>query len=265
MPIRDAATVMLVRDGAHALEVCLLRRHAAAVFVPGAHVFPGGAVDESDRVVGDLPGPATRTDDDASRLLGLTRGGLAYWLAAVRECFEEAGVVLATTLDGAPVDLTDPATAARFAEHRAALRADERSLADVCRLEGLALTLDAMHYVSHWVTPPGAPRRYDTRFFAASLPAGQVVVPDECEVVDECWLPPAEALRRFETGDLDLILPTARCLEMADRFATATHLLDALARAEAEAVHPDAVAVVDDGGGWRVRLHYDTTAEAVHR
>jgi 8-oxo-dGTP pyrophosphatase MutT (NUDIX family) len=263
MTPRAAATVTLVRDGTDALEVCLLRRHAAAVFVPGAHVFPGGAVDDADRDLSGLPTLVARTDDDASRLLGLPSEGLSYWVAAVRECFEEAGVLLATALDGTPVDFADPAVAPRFADHRAALRAGERSLAEVCRLEGLALTLDTMHYVSHWVTPVGAPRRYDTRFFAAPLPSGQVVVPDQCEVVDECWLPPAEALRRFDRGDLDLILPTARCLEMADRFATATDLLDALALAEAEAVHPDAVPVVDDGGGWRVRLHYDTTAEAV--
>src|SRR5207244_2201371 len=175
---------MLVRDGAAGgMEVLMLRRNLNADFVGGAYVFPGGAVDEADRHA-DLEAVCEgRSDDQASVLLGVDRGGLAFWVAAIRECFEEAGVLLAYGPDGEVMRLSDAAVEARFARHRAAVDSGERRLLDVCAEERLRLAVDGIHYFSHWITPEGAPRRYDTRFFVAAAPAEQAPLHDDREVV----------------------------------------------------------------------------------
>ena len=174
--VRDAATVMLVRDAPAGVEVFMVRRSLRLVFGGGAHVFPGGAVDDADRDMERWC--AGLTDEQASAILGLARGGLAFWVAAVRECFEEAGVLLASGPDGESLALDDPATAERFASHRKAVDAGERSLAQVCELEHLRLAADGMHYVSRWITPEGPPRRFDTRFFVCAAPERQTPLHD---------------------------------------------------------------------------------------
>jgi 8-oxo-dGTP pyrophosphatase MutT (NUDIX family) len=257
---RDAATVVLVRDGDDGPEVCLLRRNPAAVFAGGAHVFPGGAVDDGDRGLDHDPSCRSRSDDDASRALGLAGGGLAYWVAAVRECFEEAGILLARRADGSVLDLDDAVDAARFADHRGALLAGSVTLAEICRRESLTLALDGVYYLSHWVTPDGAPRRFDTRFFVAQAPPTQPVVPDPREVVADLWATPSSAHARHAAGEVDLILPTSRSLDVLGRFADAGAILDALAAAEADD-RRGGPTLVDDAGGRRRRLPGDPGAE----
>src|SRR5438445_7311826 len=140
-PPRDAATIMLVRDSRDGLQVFMLRRNLRSDFVGGAYVFPGGAVDEADRHA-DLEAVCEgRSDDQASVLLGVDRGGLAFWVAAIRECFEEAGVLLAYGPDGEVMRLSDAAVEARFARHRAAVDSGERRLLDVCAEERLRLAV----------------------------------------------------------------------------------------------------------------------------
>jgi 8-oxo-dGTP pyrophosphatase MutT (NUDIX family) len=227
VPVRDAATVMLLRDGADGLEVFMVRRSLRLVFAGGAHVFPGGAVDAADR---DVAGWAVgRTDEDASAVLGVPRGGLAFWVAAVRECFEEAGFLLAVDAAGEFVQLDDPATAERFAEHRRAVTSGERSLADICAEEQLRLGLDGMQYVSRWITPEGSPRRFDTRFFVCAAPERQTPVHDATETIAHEWVRPAEVLRRHHEGAVDLMTPTRRSLEWLDSQPTADDALEAAA------------------------------------
>src|SRR5207245_9692437 len=119
-------------DGDAAFELCMVRRHPASVFGPGAYVFPGGAVDEADRHA-DL-GPVCEgvSDADASTQLGVDEGGLAFWVAGIRECFEEAGFLLAYGEDDELVSFDDPAVAARFAVHRQAIDSGTRRLVDAC-------------------------------------------------------------------------------------------------------------------------------------
>jgi 8-oxo-dGTP pyrophosphatase MutT (NUDIX family) len=244
VPVRAAATVLLVRDvvgddGDPAIEVCMLRRNLGASFAAGAHVFPGGSVDEAD---GDAEFEGLcrgRTDADASATLGLARGGLSFWVAAVRECFEEAGVVLAYPPtsgeagdpDGSPalLDASDPAVRERFAAHRDALNAGTDRFLDVCRAEGLELATDALHYISRWITPGFMPKRFDTRFFVCAAPPGQVALHDDGETIATVWLRPADALDRSRSGELDLLPPTLANLETVGRFATTTELLEAAA------------------------------------
>lgn len=192
---------MLVRDGADGLEVFMVRRSLRLVFAGGAHVFPGGAVDDADRVTGG---------DD----------GTAFKVAAVRECFEEAGYLLAIDAAGDVVRLDDPAVAERFSHYRREIAAGAQSLADVCASEGLRLAVDGLHYVSRWITPEGAPRRFDTRFFVGAAPERQTPLHDATETIAHEWVRPAEVLGRHRQGGVDLMTPTQRSLQWLDGQAT---------------------------------------------
>ena len=265
--VRDAATVMLVRDGPGGMEVFMLRRNLNSDFVGGAYVFPGGAVDQADRAA-DLEAVCDgRTDAEASRILGVSQGGLAFWVAAIRECFEEAGVLLAyrqgESEGGRVISFRDEAVAARFASHRDALNAGTLRLVDLCRTEGLRLDARRIHYFSHWITPLGAPRRYDTRFFVAAAPPEQVPLHDDRETIAHLWVTPAAALERERRGELEMILPTIKNLEAISRFDRASDLLAAASTIEhVPAIQPR---VVRDGEGVRIVLPgdegYDGAAE----
>ncbi len=261
--VRDAATVMLVRDTDGGLEVFMLRRNLNSDFVGGAYVFPGGAVDEADRHADLEPLCEGRTDHEASALLGVDGGGLAFWVAAIRESFEEAGVLLAYDAGGAVVRLDDPEVEARFVEHRRAVDRGDRRLVEVCATEGLRLAVDAIHYFSHWITPEGAPRRYDTRFFVARAPAAQVPLHDDRETIANTWIQPGAALERHKQGDFELIFPTIRNLHALSRFDDADALLTAAAAAtDVPTVLPR---VVQDGGGTRIVLPGDPGYEDAMR
>ena len=263
--LRDAATVMLVRDGDDGrMQVFMLRRNLNSDFIGGAYVFPGGAVDEADRHADLEAVCAGRSDDGASALLGIDRGGLAYWVAAVRECFEEAGVLLAYGPDGEVMSFADEATAHRFHEHRQAVDTGGKRLLEVCDIEGLQLAVDRIHYFSHWITPVGPPRRYDTRFFVAAAPPEQVPLHDDRETIANLWVSPAEALARHEAGELDLIFPTIKNLEAIARFDKSVELLDAAAAVE----HVPTILprITADAHGVRILLPgdpgYDEAADA---
>lgn len=266
IPVRDAATVMLVRDAsAGGLEVFMLQRRLQSDFVGGAYVFPGGAVDPPDRADDLEPLCAGRSDADASTRLGVDRGGLAYWVAAVRECFEEAGFLLAYDRNGAVISLHAPDVAERFVRHRTDVDAGHRRLVDVCAEESLQLAVDRMSYFSRWITPEGAPRRYDTRFFIAEAPSEQTPLHDGRETITHCWVKPHEAIEAHHRDEFPLIFPTYRSLVALSRFDSAA---DALAAASAidvvPAVQPRIVA--DEGGGVRIVLpgdpDFDTAAGA---
>lgn len=222
---RPAATVMLLRDRADELEVLLLQRAPGTPFVPGAHVFPGGAVDEADDDHDDVVVGLGR--DEADRILGVSGGGRAFWLAAVRECLEEAGVVLAVDEGGRQVSGDHPVFEDLDAA-RVALEAGTRTLADLFREHRLRVPLDLVAYVSNWITPEPSPRRYDARFFAAAMPTGQRAGADGWEAVDAGWWKPANALADWQAGHIDLIEPTVVSLELLARFAGTTDALTAL-------------------------------------
>jgi 8-oxo-dGTP pyrophosphatase MutT (NUDIX family) len=225
--IRPAATLMLVRDGVDGMEVLMLRRHPDAIFAADAWVFPGGAVDAADN---ELPpaGVAGPTDSDASVTIGVPSGGLAFFVAAARECFEEAGVLLARHAgNGTALDTTPELDATRFARHRREVLAGRRSLADVLGAENLMLDLTGVVYVSHWITPPGPPRRFDTRFFVAAAPGSQAASHDTSETVESVWTAPARALERRAAGEIHLMFPTIKNLEVLARFEASADVLAA--------------------------------------
>jgi 8-oxo-dGTP pyrophosphatase MutT (NUDIX family) len=188
-------------------------------------VFPGGAVDAGDRDPELFARCRGLTDATASAALGVAEGGLGFWVAAVRETFEEAGVLLARS-GGAPVDGAAPA----LVEARAALNAGRRAFADVVRAHDLTLETAALRPCSRWITPMGAPRRYDTRFFLAAAPEGHAYEHDDGEAVASGWVRPADALASFGRREIDLILPTVRCLEALAEHPTAAAAIAGLER-----------------------------------
>ncbi len=255
VPLRDAATVMLLRESDRGLEVCMLRRNLNSDFVGGAYVFPGGGVDPGDSDGALERVTRGRTDADASRLVGVDQGGLAFWVAAIRESFEEAGVLLARDGSGSVISFEEPSVSDRFEVHRRAVDTAQRSLLEVCHEESLQLDVGSMHYFSRWITPLGAPRRYDTRFFVAAAPEGQVALHDDREVIATTWLTPAQALEDHESGAMTMIFPTVRTMVALSRFDTAA---DALAHAASqEQVQPILPMLRDEGGGIRLVLPGD--------
>jgi 8-oxo-dGTP pyrophosphatase MutT (NUDIX family) len=234
----------------------MLRRTLAAEFMGGAYVFPGGAVDAGDRapeLLGRCHGP---DDAAASAQLGLRTGGIGFWVAAIREAFEEAGVLLArSAATGRLVDPGEPGAAARLETARREVGRGERPFVDVVVGEDLVLDTSALHLFSHWITPPGAPRRYDTWFFVAAAPQGHAYRHDDGETVASTWMRPADAIAGAERGELEIIVPTMRNLEQLARFATARELLEAVTASEPR--------VVADAGGARILLPGDPGYEGV--
>ncbi len=221
VPVRPAATVMLVRDGDAGLEVFMLQRTGSAAFARNAYVFPGGRVDGTDH--GPEFEPICDEDDaSASARLGLARGGLAWLVATIRECFEEAGVLLGGFADApGAIDFDTPELQARFGAARHAVHAGELTLDALCRAEGLRLHTDRIHFVDHWVTPVGESRRFDTRFFLTRAPAGQEPLHDDSETVASTWVRPADALERAHRRDWRLLPPTIAALKQLAAHADA--------------------------------------------
>jgi 8-oxo-dGTP pyrophosphatase MutT (NUDIX family) len=243
---REAATVMLVRDDP-GLQVFMLRRNLNADWVGGAYVFPGGAVDDGDRTPAVLARCPDRSDADASARLGVATGGLGYWVAGVRETFEEAGVLLARSF--ATGALVDPSSTV-LETRRDELNQGRLTFEAFLEAEDLVVDVGALHYFSHWVTPEGNHRRYDTRFFVAAAPDGHAYLHDDAETVASIWIRPADALAAGDRGELDLIFPTRKSLESLCRFTYAHELLDAVTSTAP-------ASVVREFGGTRVALPGD--------
>jgi 8-oxo-dGTP pyrophosphatase MutT (NUDIX family) len=229
VPVKPAATVLLVRDAdAGGVEVFMLRRTFNAAFASGMFVFPGGKVDDVDGVDEIAELCDGLTDAHASSLLGIANGGLAYWVACIRECFEEAGVLLARhETTGDVVRFDDEATAQRFEVERENIHDGSVALLDLCKREGLRLTTDDIHYVSHWITPMGEKRRFDTRFFIARAPQAQEPLHDDGETIESFWISPQEAIERAHERDLMLMPPTKANIEFLLPFKTADEVLAA--------------------------------------
>jgi 8-oxo-dGTP pyrophosphatase MutT (NUDIX family) len=233
-----------------------VRRNLRSDFVGGAYVFPGGAVDLLDGGAEAEALCAGRSHAEANALLGVESGGLAYWVAVVRETFEEAGLLLARREDGPRLLAGDPDEEARFVAARAEVNDGTLRFLDLCRDERLRLGVGDVHYFAHWITPRGAPRRYDTRFFVAAAPPGQIAAHSAGETIAEVWITPQDALARHRAGEIEIIFPTIRCLQAIGRFASSVELLQAAERASS-AVPTIEPRVVPDGNGMRIVLPGD--------
>jgi 8-oxo-dGTP pyrophosphatase MutT (NUDIX family) len=222
--IRLAATVLLLQDTPEGPEVFMMKRPGGGDF-PDLHVFPGGKVDQQDLLEDQVSGC---TEVRANELLGLKAGSLRYWVTAIRECFEEAGVLLARR-DGRFLELQDQAEAARFDGYRHALIDGEMTMADLCNRESLVLAADCLLYFSHWLTPEMAPRRFDTRFFVARMPAEQETAAHAWETADDHWILPRLALEAAEAGRWRMISPTLTTLSSIADYGSVEEIFTAVA------------------------------------
>jgi glyoxylase-like metal-dependent hydrolase (beta-lactamase superfamily II)/8-oxo-dGTP pyrophosphatase MutT (NUDIX family) len=206
---RPAATLILLRPGGAGPQVLMIQRAQAAAFLGGAYVFPGGALDKDDSGLRFLRRVIGLTDADASTRLGVPEKGLAYWVAAVRECFEEAGVLLALDAEHRPIDA---------ARAEALSRNRKRSFLDLLEKENLYIPANLIAYYGHWITAPGRSRRFDTRFFVAQAPEGQEGSHDPDETQQHVWIRPQAALERGEKGEIELVPATQHTLRDVGRF-----------------------------------------------
>jgi 8-oxo-dGTP pyrophosphatase MutT (NUDIX family) len=266
-PIKDASTVIVLREADGGLETFMLCRHHQSGFMGGAHVFPGGKVDASDAEAG-WHARVDRPAEEITELLGETDAevGLGLLVAAVRETFEEAGVLLASTAAGADL----PATRERL--HGGASFAELANAIDM-KIDSTALTPYA-----RWITPKMESRRFDTRFYISVLPEGQSASHDGTETTSAIWLRPAGAIEDMHAGRIKLAPPTVRTLQWLAEFDDAASVIaDALSRKpplirprlvtgeagwflalpgdpehpENDAVLPGATRMVFDNGAWR--------------
>jgi len=212
-PIRPSSTVVLARDGASGPEIFMVRRHERSSF-GSAHAFPGGVVEKEDAEVHAFCEGLSNAE--ANTRLGIPDGGLDYYSSAVRELFEESGVLLA---DFSSLD-------ENLAAARDALNDGSLNWAEFVTLNELSLHCGELHYISHWVTPPNEPKRYSTRFFLSTLPDGQNAEHCGGELTESCWATATEILAAERRGDVKLIFPTIKTLESVARHRTLDSLLD---------------------------------------
>jgi 8-oxo-dGTP pyrophosphatase MutT (NUDIX family) len=229
---RPAATILLLRDGPDGIEVFMVVRHHAIDFASGALVFPGGRVESTDHLfaegTADCPNPA-----------GIDTAAMAFRIAAIRETFEECGVLLARPRGSR--QLVDAATLLRLEDHhRGALNSGTIGFDAVLGAADLVPAADLLVHFAHWITPANQPKRYDTQFFLAEAPAEHLAVHDGTEAVDSIWITPAQALADADAGRFKLVFATAKNLEKLGRWPTVKAAMEAASRTPVVAVQPRA-------------------------
>jgi 8-oxo-dGTP pyrophosphatase MutT (NUDIX family) len=237
-----AATLVLLRDRPPAdVEVLLLQRHAKSKFAAGDYVFAGGKI-EADDMPAD--GENFCRGLTAAQALARLGGGLAprealsYWVGAIREAFEEVGVLLAYGPDGGLLRFPSEAEP-HYADYRSACQNANTAFFDMLRAERLTLATDRLAYFGHWITPEERPLRFDTRFFAALMPPEQEPAVDGHEIVDLKWLTPAEAAAALKRKEIGLRAPTVKSLELvAGGGSPASSVVEGLGRREVPTIRP---------------------------
>jgi len=249
---RHASTVVLLRDASDGLQAYLLRRQKTMAFAAGMYVFPGGSVDPRDEALSADAWAGPPPESWCGLLTARTSLATALVCAAVRETFEESGVVLA----GPSADevVTDT-TGEDWEADRLALLDRTASFAEVLARRSLVLRADLLRPWAHWITPEVEPRRFDTRFFVAALPAGQRTRDVGGEADRVAWCRPREALDAFERGELGLMPPTAFTLMELSAFDTVADVLAAGDARDVQPVLPKIVLGDDDEA--RILLPHD--------
>jgi 8-oxo-dGTP pyrophosphatase MutT (NUDIX family) len=226
---RMASAVMLLRDpsSGQGIEVFMVRRVIQSDFMPDVYVFPGGSVTKDDRTTELTGGICKPVAFPAADPEGRTALGGGTRAAAIRELFEEAGILLAYHAE--QLLAFDKQNVARFDTYRKAFNQRQGSLIEMARAEQLTLATDRLHYFAHWITPEGMPKRFDTHFFLTTAPSEQKAAYDQLETSEDIWISPAEALARFERNEFPLVFATIYQLRELAAFRSVKEALETTA------------------------------------
>ncbi len=251
---RLASAVMLLREGdpGQGIEVFMVRRVIQSDFMPDVYVFPGGSVSSDDRAAESAEHVSTPITRHIADPEGRTRLGSGVRAAAIRELFEEAGVLLAYR--SGTILAINPQDVARFDNYRQAFNQRKGSLIEIAQAENLRLATDYLGYFAHWITPAGMPRRFDTHFFITTAPAEQQAAHDRLETSEGVWIAPAEALARSERGEFPLVFATIHQLHELAAFGSVKEACESSASRHVETCIP---VLVQGKGGVHVHLPGD--------
>jgi 8-oxo-dGTP pyrophosphatase MutT (NUDIX family) len=239
---KNAATVILLRDKEpEGLEVFLLKRHEKSSFMGGNFVYPGGRVDRDDGSLEICSLSKGITFEEAQKILGgitSPEESFAYWIAGIRELFEEAGILLAYDQSGNFFQFKNRDQQERFLNYRNSLHQGKMTICQMAQKEKLLLALDQLYYYAHWITPEARSERFDTRFFLAHYPLGQEASHDQKETTAGVWLTPCKALEENLKGEVILSPPTLKTLEDLSRFKSIDDTFSSLKEREIQPILP---------------------------
>jgi 8-oxo-dGTP pyrophosphatase MutT (NUDIX family) len=239
--LKKATTIILVREETRGFSVYLLKRSEKSSFMPGNFVYPGGMVDPEDCLPGIYGLCKGISPEEAHRILGRSlppEEGLNYWVAGIRELFEEAGVLLAYDEKGNLLSSQNPAHREVMARYRNPLQNRKATMARMAQDEKLFFAVDHIYFHAHWITPEAYPQRFDTYFFLARHPAGQEASHDQKEMTAGMWVTPQEALERNSGGEMVLSPPTLKTIEDLSLFESLDDLFTATRKNLVEPVLP---------------------------
>lgn len=239
---KNAATVILLREQEpDGFDAFLLKRHEKSSFMGGNYVYPGGRVDRNDGSVETRSLSKGMTLEEATKIFGgvfSPEESFAHWIAAIRELFEEAGVLFAYDHKGGLLQIKTREEREKFLHYRKLLQEGKITFSEMVQKENLLFALDRLHYYAHWITPEAQPQRFDTRFFLTRCPSGQEASPDQKETTAGIWITPRKALEENRKGDVILSPPTLKTLEDLSRFKTMEDIFHSLKKEDIRPVLP---------------------------
>ena len=242
-PIKPAATVILMREANDGFEIFMVKRSSRPPF-GSLYVFPGGKLDAEDSSSELYEYCDGMNDQEASRKLGVQKDGLSYWIACVRECFEEVGVLLAHPDDSINYD------SQKLNFFRNKLNNKEITFKDICIEEKLRLRATDVVPCAHWITPTIEPKRFDTRFFLAKVSTKQLAIHDGFELTESFWISPSDALKRLELGEMNMIPPTIKNIEKLAKFSTSEEAFNYFEGLGDNAISPILPKFIKRDGEW---------------
>ena len=245
-----SATVLLLRDSKDGIEVLMVKRSKKSTF-GNLYVFPGGKIDDDDCHKDWKFHSDGHNDSKASEILGLSSNGLSYWIACIRESFEEVGILLAKRKSGEELNL-EGHDKKKFDVYRKDLINQKISFLEICEKEDLMLSTENIAPLSHWITPDFEIKRFDTRFFIAYLPDNQIVQHDGMELTQSLWINPNDALKKAMEGDMQMILPTTENLKLCSSFNCAKDMLENQKNMTKNDIKPILPKFFKENGNWNV-------------
>ena len=243
-----AATILVLKDSDNGMKVLMVKRSKRPPF-ENLYVFPGGKIDGHDHSEEYLLHCDDFSDKLASEKLGLDKGGLGYWVACIRECFEEVGILMARKKSGEYLNLNGE-DKKKYDIYRQKLINNEINLLDICKKEDLILTTNHITPLSHWITPNIEAKRFDTRFFIAYLPENQTESHDGQELTHSIWINPKIALEKAFSGEMPMIMPTIKNLESCLEFFNAKDMLEHQIKLKKEDIPPILPKFFKENGNW---------------